>query len=583
MPRLPTAPDYGGADAPRLTRAVSEVDPRAYELQGRTIQGIADVIEKETQRIEDLAAEDALNKLQERRVNLTLGENGFTKKRAGDVVNEPVLDNFSKEFEAARKELEGSLSSPRARQRFAQRAAGVTNGYRMDLIRHVSSQTEEYQKVVFESTMQNGARNIALHADDQTAVNAEIARLRTSVADQLGRMGISDATPENAKIAQAFSQEQLGGALTAAVGMLIAEDRIGEAEALYNSHKDSDVFTAQQIATIQPKLKAGQDWRGGSALGAKAYGMLQQGMGAEEVELVMTREAKSSSELTAARLTYGRLVGARNQQWQEVEREAVQEMVNLSDGTNTSATWLQVRSKYIGSMNPETVLNLDKAAEADTVGGTSRKTDPEEYGRLLNLANGNQQEQAEFLGLNLAGNGRLSITDIKSFQIMQVALRTQKGEGSRTVLKEEAKAAGETAFGVSKNGKNKTGQLVGWVTQEAERVQEQEGLKGLTLDQRRAIISKGLEPVEYTGKGFFGGPTKKQLPRYEYDFLRERGMLEEYVPDTPSESGTIAPKVSVPTRVRGEIVREFRAAKGRAPTEDEIIQLFTDIYQPAMK
>lgn len=142
MPKIPAPEDYGFA-TPNPSRGVVGIRP---DQTGKVISSIGDAlgekVKEETNRLEDLAAQQELTALEKRRIELTYGDKGFTNVLAGDVLKRKLQDEVPAELDKAITAAEARLRSPRAKEFFKLRAAGVRNGLSVDVFRHVAAQTD---------------------------------------------------------------------------------------------------------------------------------------------------------------------------------------------------------------------------------------------------------------------------------------------------------------------------------------------------------------------------------------------------------------------------------------------------------
>lgn len=142
MPKIPAPEDYGST-TPVPTRGVVNIHP---DQTGKVISSIGDAlgekVKEETNRLEDLSAQQELTALEKKRIELTYGDTGFTNVLGGDVLKRKLQDEVPAELDKAISAAEARLQSPRAKELFKLRAAGVRNGLSADVFRHVAAQTD---------------------------------------------------------------------------------------------------------------------------------------------------------------------------------------------------------------------------------------------------------------------------------------------------------------------------------------------------------------------------------------------------------------------------------------------------------
>lgn len=577
MPKLPTE-DSLSAVVPRPSRGFVAIEPAPLDRSWEGLGEIGQLIDKEFDRIEDLRVNDALNQLRQRRIELSQGETGFAQKKGAAVVNEPVLDNFQGAFSREIDTIGGSLRTGRARTAFQQRAAQEANAFQMDLLRHVSAQTDAYQESVFAATMENGARTIVLEATKPADVLAEVGKLSDAIEAELDRRGFEAGTPDAEKVREAFRQEALGGALTTAVATLLAEDRSAEAQRIFNEYEKMGAFTAKQIAAIKPKLQSAKDWTVGSSLGEEAFSMLIAGKSATEIESYMNKRATSQAELSAARTSYGRMLAARNTQWAENANSAYSEMVQLSGGKNTEATWLQVRSKYVDRMDPETVIALDKAAETDAAGGRT-KTDMALWYDLTSMAT---ERPEEFGGLDLLKyKDRLTDSNFQALAKEQAMVRTGRREKNVETVRQLAANIATTQGWTNKSGKVTAGKFLDWLNQRVIEEKEATGRVALSDSRLREIAQEGMETVEYQVPGLLFGTNTRKARKFEYEHDLKQGNIPQVQPaDAPeAEAPPTVTLSDVPTQAIRVIRQQYAQKLGRQPTPQEIVDMYLQMAQ----
>lgn len=142
MPKIPAPEDYG-LSTPNPSRGVTSVHP---DQMGKVISSIGDAlgekVKEETNRLEDLSAQQELTALEKKRIELTYGDQGFTNVLGGDVLKRKLQEEVPAELDKAISAAEARLQSPRAKELFKLRAAGVRNGLSVDVFRHVATQTD---------------------------------------------------------------------------------------------------------------------------------------------------------------------------------------------------------------------------------------------------------------------------------------------------------------------------------------------------------------------------------------------------------------------------------------------------------
>jgi hypothetical protein len=273
MPRLPSAEDLAG-NRPSLrvaggfaaARPTADIPSLGGEAQGEAELGkglagaaehVAAVAEKDRERQDTLRVEDSFNQLRASQLDLTLGEeNGFSKLRGGDAVNQPVLKDWTAKFEDQARRLEQGLPDDMTRARFRQRAAVAKQSFQGDILRHVARESDTYAHGVMQGTLDTEARAIGANPQDDSAAGISTERVNAAIDAEGRRLG---QTPDQIGVAKAKALDHLWTSrleswrLVDPVGALKAfQDHMGEigpdtrikvAESLF--HDASPVLAAQ--------------------------------------------------------------------------------------------------------------------------------------------------------------------------------------------------------------------------------------------------------------------------------------------------------------------------------------------------
>lgn len=221
MPRLPTADDLGTRIA-RPTRGVVSIAP---DPMGGAIAGVANhigqIAEEETRKLEELAAQDALNTLERKRLEMTYDpEKGFSNVTGSAVLNRPLLKEVPEAFDTEINNLASSLKTPRAQAYFKQRAANVKNGMTGDLFRHVALQTDKAHEATEQATIDLQA-DIA--AKDPTRLDSALAIAGETAAKAIARLRL-DPSKDGAQIAMLTQRAQGRVVMSAIRAMMSAEN-----------------------------------------------------------------------------------------------------------------------------------------------------------------------------------------------------------------------------------------------------------------------------------------------------------------------------------------------------------------------
>lgn len=566
MPRLPSAADFGGPAAPRPSRAVTEHQAGTLDRTGALVSGLGDMVLKETDRLESLSAENALNKLRERRVELTLSpEKGFQRLQGGAVVEKPILDEFPAAFQGAIDEVGKGLSAG-AQRKFQQRAAGELTGFRTDLLRHVAAQTDKFRSDVFNAAVSVESSYASAMWADPAAVEGSIQRVLELLPAEVERQGLTDP-----KMKQLFLQQSAGAIVTAAVqGALTGDD---SATALRYFEQYGDKLTEQQRRQMHNAVRSATSWDAGQALGQQAYDMMLSGKSMTQIEKHLLSETRGAKDTYQnAKAVFNQMHGA----FKENQRQAADA---AQDRINRGEPWEKIRGQYLGSMDPSSVDAFDRRVKAERA-GRNVQTDFSAW-----------QEVSERI---LAGDDfdlnsyadRISTPDLKSlYDRKQKAGQPDSLRDVRTLEQQLGEAYGLLGYGNKPRDKERKGQLSLWVSQEIDRRQA-ELRRALTYGERQEVIQEGARVV---GKNTLFGLEYGEVRRFE-----EAELVPEGVPPTPvaesAPKGALASLVRNPSpeaealgmtvEERAAIIQEYRSRRaGALPSEAEILRIYRILTQ----
>lgn len=236
MARLPD-PSQFDRRIPQAGRPVASYRAGlAEEAMGRLGGQVAEMASREADRLNALQAEDALNKLAEKKLELTYGQNGFAKVRGGNALSGKLTDTYPQQFNSAVDEISNGLANDAQRQLFRQHASKQMLGFKSDVLRHVISESENYDDQVQQGTFSVATEQAAANWNDPIAVLGAKANIEDAIESRVksGRLA-----PE---AAQALRLDKLSKLNTAVVMRALQERNLDYAETYLKEHgKDMDV------------------------------------------------------------------------------------------------------------------------------------------------------------------------------------------------------------------------------------------------------------------------------------------------------------------------------------------------------
>lgn len=262
MPRLPTQDDYGINPPAAARRPVDAPTIRQTPdlLTGRAMQDIGAMMQAEAEKMDETVAQDALNKLQEKQLELTYGESGFTKILGGDIVKRPVVSEYGAKMKSLTEALAGTINNPRARARFEASAASANRGFTQKLYVHAAEQTDKYQSDTADAGVLIGAE-MAKAGD----VMSGLVKATPIVEAEAARRGLSGDA------AKTFKQEALGTVHAAAIDGLLS--RGDTAAATLYLKTNGEAMSKKQTDHYDPIVKAQNAYVVGTKLGDETIAM----------------------------------------------------------------------------------------------------------------------------------------------------------------------------------------------------------------------------------------------------------------------------------------------------------------------
>ena len=235
---------------------------RGAEILGASLERGAEEIFRaqqiEEDRINTLRAEEAANKLRERRLDLTYGEEtGFANVKGADAVSRPIFKEWGKRFEDATAEISAGLSNDEQRTRYAQRAAVTRLQYQEEMLRHLAREGDVYAKEVYDGRIATSQKAATAAWESPNDIRSELVNIADAVNARAERYNWA---PEYRK---AVIQEEVSKVHAAVVTQAIASGAHEYAQAWYDKNRaDIDVNTARQLARAvedgtQKQLSAG--------------------------------------------------------------------------------------------------------------------------------------------------------------------------------------------------------------------------------------------------------------------------------------------------------------------------------------
>lgn len=262
MAKLPTAEALGTRPDSRPAGGVVSYRPQsggeapalALVQTGQKLERLGDELHQqakiEEKRLNTLRAEEAWNSLRDAQLDLTVGDqNGFTRKRGGDAVNQPLLKDYSDRFSEVVKRIADGLSNDEQKELFRKRASVSGLEFKEGLLRHVARETDTYSKQVYGATLDTEIRGITSSWNQPNAIALSMERINATINREAERSGWA---PEMVADERLKAESKVHSAV---IGQALATGQTAFAEQYYNANKDGiDLQTAK---TLQKAVEDG--------------------------------------------------------------------------------------------------------------------------------------------------------------------------------------------------------------------------------------------------------------------------------------------------------------------------------------
>lgn len=178
-------------------------------------QQVLAVAAAEQSKIRESEAQDAVNRLREKQLQLTAGEPdeqgnvGYQSVRGANAVTtppdgKPFLDKYREQFTKASNDIGATLSGP-AKRLFDQHASSMSLDFQSGLLRHHAGELGNYNKQLAENTLEINTAGARINADNPDALSVLEANSRNAVRRYLSYTGAPDpAAAEQALMVKFF-------------------------------------------------------------------------------------------------------------------------------------------------------------------------------------------------------------------------------------------------------------------------------------------------------------------------------------------------------------------------------------------
>jgi len=214
MPTLPSVVNFDrstptssrgitGLNNDQVARAETQTG-QAISNIGRGIDQLGAEFQKEQLRLDSLRAEDAVNKLSQKSMDLAYGEKGFMRLKGGDVVNRPILDEYPELLNQEYERVSSGLANDQQRELFKRSYGNMANKFKAEILNHSFKESERYADDVLSGTI----NRLETQATQEFSSNFDIQNSKQGIADatrkRLAEKGL-DEDSINAAVASQIS------------------------------------------------------------------------------------------------------------------------------------------------------------------------------------------------------------------------------------------------------------------------------------------------------------------------------------------------------------------------------------------
>lgn len=282
---------------------------------------------------------------------------------AGDEENNGPDYLRNKQLKAQLDEIGKSLGTESQRRAFALKAGDLQNRFNGAITDHMSRENTVYQLSVVKGGIALGKQVVSDAGTDQTAIQAGIDKIRSSIA-----MNPLKMSPEELK---AEELKELSQAHTLAIkSLMTARDSAG-AKAYFEKNKKE--FVGDQKATMEEYIAKVGDAQIGVEAGSSVFNKAMDGkpLTAEVTYKAMDAELLAKfkdnpDQLRAARAELDRQVGIWNKQQSESEASSINSVYELKN-KNTNMATIMASDAWNGlSEKNKSLFKKQWSEEADT-------------------------------------------------------------------------------------------------------------------------------------------------------------------------------------------------------------------------
>lgn len=226
MAKLPNYTEVaGGAPVPKeVSGGIAQVNvPSGFDAEGvatmgmgKALIGIGEEFAREQEKIDTIKVEDAWNRYKNAALDLSIGQDGLLTTQGEAAVNGKLLSRAESTLTTTRQDIIANLGNAEQQRRFAQRADMTDLQTKHQVLAHLTTQTKEYEKTVFQGSEAAARSQITAAPTDPNVFEGARQTLVGQADRYLKSNGITDKAAT-----QAFKDKLVDGLWTTRIDALL--------------------------------------------------------------------------------------------------------------------------------------------------------------------------------------------------------------------------------------------------------------------------------------------------------------------------------------------------------------------------
>lgn len=275
---LPDETALGQRPSPKPAQQIADFTPPNWRLAGaagqelsgagQALQQAGQIVANTNTQYDAIAADNALNSLQQQRATLEFDPQvGYTQAKGANAVGQEFLQNYQGKFQNAISEISDGLANNQQKQMFAQRANMAGAQFNAGLMAHQAQQTTVYANDTDDASVKNALNDIASHPYDENTFQTSMQIANNALSSKASRSGYSAPVIDNARAS-------LNSAALASRTSGMMQDNPTQAADFFHQHELE--FDPNTRLRLSGELKTTTDAQTSRMDGQTAY---QQGIG----------------------------------------------------------------------------------------------------------------------------------------------------------------------------------------------------------------------------------------------------------------------------------------------------------------